>query len=118
MHKNKNILSSFKNAFRGFKSGIQGHRNIQIMLLSALVVVATGLYLNVNTTHWTILLLCISLVISLELMNTAIEKLLDHMHPDFHEAVGKAKDIAAAAVTFSCIISAVCGSIIFASYLL
>lgn len=63
-------------------------------------------------------LLCIGLVMALEMVNAAIEKLCDRLHPDKHTDIKLVKDMAAGAVLWAAIISAIVGLIIFAPKLL
>lgn len=83
------------------------------MLVIALLVFITGQYYHLVRFEWALVWLCFGLVLTLELINTAIEELLDHLHPEKHPAIGKAKDIAAGAVLLACIISGVAGLYIF-----
>ena len=57
--------------------------------------------------------LCITLVLSMEAVNTAIEHLTNLVSPDFHPLAGKAKDVAAAAVLLSAMGSVLVAAIIF-----
>lgn len=111
------LFKSFRNAFNGLKAGIVHHRNIKWMLSAALISVLCGFYFGIEKWEWLIIIICISVVLALELINTSIEDLLDHLHPQHHESVGRAKDIAAAAVLLACIFSAIAGAIIFIPYL-
>ncbi|MEK0421020.1 MAG: hypothetical protein RLZZ161_871 [Bacteroidota bacterium] len=63
--------------------------------------------------EWAIIFTCIGLVMGLELLNSAIEVLLDKLHPDKDAAIGKAKDIAAAAVLLASVCSVIAGFWIF-----
>jgi diacylglycerol kinase len=92
--------------------------NIKIHLVIALFVIAAGFYFHVTVTEWCILVFAIALVISLELINTAIENLVDLVTLERKPLAGKIKDIAAAAVLVSAIASAVVGMVIFYKYIL
>lgn len=72
-----------------------------------------GLYVGLQTIEWCIILICFALVIGAELVNTAIETYIDYKSPEQHPEIGKAKDIAAAAVLVCAIAAAIIGSIIF-----
>ena len=100
-------------ALSGWRSFFTSDDNGRIQLLMGLAVILAGLYFRVNRTEWCALLACIALVMSLEMVNAAIEKLCDHLHPEQHPAIGKVKDIAAGAVLWSAMISAIIGLIIF-----
>ena len=59
------------------------------------------------------MILCFALVISMELINTAIENMADFISPEHDRRIGKIKDLAAAAVLFSALMALVVGLIIF-----
>lgn len=86
---------------------------MQIHLIVALLVVVAGLFFTISLTEWMLCLLCFGLVIGAEMMNTAIENLVDLASPQKHELAGKAKDMAAGAVLVCSIFAAAVGLIIF-----
>ena len=75
-------------------------RSIKVQIFLAVALVALGFYFDIDRLEWCLQMLCVGGVLSLEAMNTAIEKTLDFIHPDHHKIVGKIKDIAAGAVGF------------------
>jgi len=108
----KKLLARMGYALKGWRSFFTRDDNGRIQLLMAVGVVVAGLYLRVSKGEWLALLLCIALVLSLEMVNAAIEKLCDHLHPEQHPSIGKVKDMAAGAVLWSAAISAVIGLVI------
>jgi len=86
---------------------------MHIHLIVAALVVIFGWVLHLSTTEWLLCLLCFGLVITAEMMNTAIENTVDLSSPQKNKLAGKAKDIAAGAVLVSAIIAACIGLIIF-----
>ncbi len=114
----QSFSNSIINALKGLYVGIKNHRNIKIMLVIALLVFFTGRQYQLVRFEWAVVWLCFGFVLTLELINTAIEELLDHLHPSKHPAVGKAKDIAAGAVLLACIISGIVGLYIFLPHIL
>ena len=80
---------------------------------SELISIIVGLILQINPLSWAILMICIGVVISSELINTAIETTVDIAMPEINEKAKYAKDIAAGAVLFSAIIAVIVGLIIF-----
>ncbi len=112
----KSRLQSFVHAFRGVKILIQEHPNFQIHLIAAIAVIALGTYFSLTTTEWALVLACIGLVMLAEGMNSALEEIMDHLHPERHEKIGKAKDMAAGAVVICALISAVIGILVFLPY--
>lgn len=94
----KRLLRSFVFATHGLKHVIKYEQNMQIHLASALVVFAVAWFLGIPLQHWLILLLVIAGMLSLEIMNTAVERTVDLYTKEFHPLAKRAKDVAAAAV--------------------
>jgi diacylglycerol kinase len=82
------LLQSFGYAFKGLFAALQSELNMKIHLLAVVIVVFAGFYFEITNTEWALVLLCMALVIALELINTAIEKLLNKLHPEFDETIG------------------------------
>ena len=74
-----------------------------IMVQSIVMVCATilGFYCSISSTEWMFQIMAFGLVLSVEGLNTATEKIADFIHPEFHERIGFIKDIAAGAVFFA-----------------
>lgn len=109
----KKRANSFKTAFTGLYEGLKSQWNFKFHLIAACVVIAFGFYFEVSKLEWCVLLLCCALVISLELINTAIELLCDFIEPNKNEKIRIIKDISAAGVLVSAIIAFVIGGIVF-----
>ncbi len=109
----RRLLLSFKYAFHGITYAIRTQQNLWIHLIVASMVIIAGLFFDLNRVDWLILILCIGFVICAELFNTAIESLSDEVEPDYNPKIKIVKDLAAAAVLISAIISAIIGLIIF-----
>ncbi len=109
----KHRIHSFKHAIRGIRMVIKSEKNMQIHLIVAVLVVIAGWLFCISATEWMLCLLCFGLVLGAEMVNTAIENLVDLASPQRHELAGKAKDIAAGAVLVSALIAAAVGLIIF-----
>ena len=100
-------------AFAGLRYAFRSQRNLRIhVMVSALVVIA-GLALRINRLEWAVVAAMIALVIGLELLNTAIEALVDLASPSPHPLARVAKDTAAAATLVAALGSVVVGLIIF-----
>ncbi|MES2617469.1 MAG: diacylglycerol kinase family protein [Bacteroidota bacterium] len=110
------ILKSFAFAFKGLKAA-WNERNFKLHLLSTAAAVSLGLYCDIKAFEWLVVLICIGLVLGLEIINTAIEELVDLVSPGFNEKAGKIKDLAAAAVLVASIIALIMAAIIFLPYL-
>ena len=111
--KNKCLINSFKYAFMGIKSAIKSERNMKIHVLAALIVIALGFILGLEPLEWVVCIFSIVIVISSEMLNTAIETIVDIVSPDINPLAKKAKDIAAGAVLVLAIGALVVGLIIF-----
>jgi diacylglycerol kinase len=105
-------LQSFKYAINGIKPLIAEH-NMRIHLVVALLVIILGFFLRISGTEWCVLTIVMALVISLEAINTAIEKLTDICSPNYSPQAKYVKDVAAAAVLISAIAAVIIGFIIF-----
>ena len=68
---------------------------------------------EISTLEWCIQLLAIGLVLAVEGLNTAVEKIADFIHPEYHKKIGVIKDVSAGAVTFAAVIAALIGFIIY-----
>jgi diacylglycerol kinase len=108
------FLKSFVYAFRGVMSGFLGQRNIKIMSDMGLLVVLLGYYFEISRTEWALVVVTSSLVLAVELLNTAGEKLVDILSPDFDPRYGEVKDILAGASLVASIAAACVGFLIFA----
>jgi len=111
--KQQTILKAFINAFNGMKYFFLHERNGKIQLCVAAAVVALAVGLGVSTTDWIALLVCIAMVLSLEMLNSALEKLSNLVQEDYHPVIKTVKDVAASAVLFASLIAAIIGCIIF-----
>lgn len=106
---------SFGFAQQGFRFAIKTERNLKIMVAAAVTTIILAFLFRLNETEWAVILLSSGAVIFAELINTALETIVDLVSPEYHELAGKAKDISAAAV---CVLSgfvAILGLIIFIS---
>jgi len=109
----KKRIESCVYAIQGIKSVVGSEVNLRIHLVIAIFVIVCGFFFGISATEWMLCLLCFALVIGMEMMNTAIENVVDLVSPGMHPLAGKAKDIAAGAVLICAIISALVGLLIF-----
>ncbi|MFL9843981.1 diacylglycerol kinase family protein [Flavobacterium rhizosphaerae] len=109
----KGRLKSFIYAARGMYKLATTEHSIMLQLVIALLVTAAGFYFNISATEWMVQTMAIGLVLSVEGINTAIEKTTDFIHPDFNKKIGFIKDISAGAVFFAAISAFVTGLIIY-----
>ena len=111
-HKIK-LYKSFGFAFEGIGNTILHERNMQIHCLVTVLVVIFGFILKISLIEWYVCLMLFALVMSLELVNTALEAVVDLVTEERKPLAKKAKDAAAGAVLMSAIIAAILGGIIF-----
>ncbi len=111
--KSKNIIESFKFAFEGLLFGIRNIRNLKIHLFFTTLVILGGIIFKISYMEWLTSLIFIALVISLELVNTAIEETVDLAMPNVHPVAKIAKDVAASSVLVSAMLSLIAGMMIF-----
>lgn len=109
----KTRARSFRYAFKGIATLVRNEHNARIHLCATLCVIAAGIGFGITATEWIAVVLSIGIVFSAEAVNSAIEYLADTISPEHHPLIGKAKDIAAAAVLFTAIAAATTGCIIF-----
>jgi diacylglycerol kinase len=109
-----NLLESFFHAFRGFAHAFQTERNMRIHVVVASLVALTAILLRVDAQGWALLTLACGIVIAAELVNTALERLVDiAKNNEFHRVARDAKDTAAAAVLCSAAVAAIIGMLVF-----
>ena len=110
---NSTLLQSISKAFRGIMVAIRSERNVKIHLVATVLVVIAGVRHRVSAVEWTVLCLCVAMVMVAELLNTAIEKTLDRIGDELHPLARDAKDIAAGAVLTASIFAVVIAVVIF-----
>jgi diacylglycerol kinase len=110
-----NFLKSFRYAFQGIAFAWQG-RNFRVQVGAGILVTVLGFWLEISTTEWLVVLTISGLVLAFEVMNSAIEHLVNMISPEFHPLAGKVKDLAAGAVLLLSISAVIIGLIIFVPY--
>lgn len=101
------LLASFKYAIQGIKYGFASQRNLKIHGFTAVAVIALGNWLRLVGYQWVIIYICIGMVIAAELLNSALEKTLDLLHPEKNDHVKNAKDMAAGAVLICSLVAVI-----------
>ena len=115
--KTKNLWESFHHAFDGLMHCIRHERNIRIHLTMGCLALILAVALSVKPIELVVLVLIIAAVIVSEMINTAIENVIDLVSPEFHPLAKIVKDITAGAVLFSCIAAVIIGCLIVIPYL-
>jgi diacylglycerol kinase (ATP) len=111
----KGRLRSFKFALKGTWLLITTEDSIKAQLFVAILITILGVYFNISNTEWMFQFLAIGLVLVAESLNTALEKLADFVHPEYHKKIGFIKDIAAGAASFAAFTSLIIAGIIYIS---
>jgi diacylglycerol kinase (ATP) len=106
-------LRSLKFAFKGAWLLLTTEDSIKVQVFMAVIVTVMGFYFDISNIEWMLQFLAIGMVLVAEALNTAIEKIADFVHPDFHAKIGFIKDIAAGAPTFAGIISLILAGFIY-----
>ena len=100
-------------AFKGAIKLITTEHSIMVQSTLAVGLIIAGLYFNISHEEWMFQTLAIGLVLSIEGLNTAVEKVADFIHPEFHQKIGFIKDIAAGAVFFAAMTAIAIGLMIY-----
>ncbi len=109
----KKLLDAFAYAGNGIGHAFKTERNFRIEIFCAAAVCIAGFVFKIPGTTWPVILFNIGIVLSTELINTAIEKLCNSFTTEFHPAVKLIKDASAAAVLVSAVAAALCGGLVF-----
>lgn len=109
----KGRLRSIKFALKGMWLLLMTEDSIKVQFFVAVLAIVLGFYFDISATEWMLQLLVIGLVLVAEAMNTAVEKVADFIHPDYHEKIGFIKDIAAGAPAIAALISLCIAGIIY-----
>jgi diacylglycerol kinase len=109
----KKFLKGFGYAFCGLAYAFKTQLNFKIHCLVGIIVILLGLYTNLRWAEWLWILFAIAIVIIVELLNTAIEVLVDLISPHQHPKAGAIKDLSAAAVLVSALLALAIGLFIF-----
>ncbi len=117
IQKKPTFIQSMSFAIKGLRIALE-EKHVRLDFLIAVLVSAAGFYFQITHTEWLICILLFGLVTGLEVMNTAIERFVDMVQPDWDEKAGKVKDLSAGAVLCASIFAAIGGILIFGKYIL
>jgi len=112
----KRLIKSFTYAFKGLKKIFREEQNLRVQSIVAIITIALGFIFKIKALEWCLIILVIVLVILMETINSAVERLADVLKPRIHEYVMEMKDIMAGAVMLSSILAIIVGLIIFLPY--
>ncbi len=109
----KKFINSFKYPISGLRYAYKNEQNLEVDIGIAVLVVILGFLFKISVSEWAILTITVGLVISFELINTALEAVVDLITDKYHPLAKVAKDTSAAAVLILAIVSIIEGLIIF-----
>ncbi len=110
------ITGRFKSmgfAVKGAFKLITTEHSVMVQSSLAVILIIAGFYFDINRYEWMMQILVFGLVLSIEGLNTAVEKIADFIHPEFHDRIGFIKDIAAGAVMFAAMAAIAVGMLIY-----
>lgn len=111
--KNPTVFHSLKYAWHGIQTAFSHEKVFRIELVFAVAVIVAGFVLRISRTEAAIVTICCTLVLSAECLNSALERIVDIVSPEFHPIAKQIKDLAAAAVLITAIGSLILGIQIF-----
>ncbi|MED4016494.1 diacylglycerol kinase family protein [Sutcliffiella cohnii] len=111
------LSKSFFFALEGFMYVLKKERNIKIHIIIAIFMILLSLYLNISKIEWVVLFLIIGGMVVIEIINTAIENVVDLVTEDFHPLAKIAKDVAASAALVFAVVAVVVGIILYLPYI-
>lgn len=109
----KKLINSFKYPIKGLKYAYRNEQNLAVDVGVSIIVLIAGIIFKLSLVEWIIIIFLIGIVISLELINTSIEAVVDLVTEEYHPLAKVAKDTSASAVFIIAIVSAIIGIIIF-----
>jgi diacylglycerol kinase (ATP) len=107
------MKKSFQNALRGIAHALSSERNMRLHLIALIGAVGAGFYFHISSGEWIAIVLCSGVVFSAEIINTAIEEIVNFISPEQHPKAGLMKDLAAGAVLVAAIAAVIVAGIIF-----
>jgi diacylglycerol kinase len=108
-----NRIKAVKYAAKGFWILITSEKSIIAQVIISLIMTIFGFVMQISATEWMFQFFAIGLVLVAESLNTAIEKMADFIHPEYHKKIGLIKDISAGAAFFAAIFAVIIGLIIY-----
>ena|SRR5205085_481556 len=109
--KNGSFSARLGHALAGIRLVWRREKTFRTHCLLAVAALAVAALLRVGPIWWAIVMLCIALIVALEALNSALEYVIDRLHPELHEEIRCAKDAAAGAVLLASIGTAIIGAL-------
>ncbi|MDP3988132.1 MAG: diacylglycerol kinase family protein [Candidatus Levybacteria bacterium] len=113
----RTLIASFKHAFEGIVHTFKYNQNFRIQIAGAILVILASIFFHVNAFEMGILGVMILLVICAEMINTALEEMVDLITTTHQKEAKIAKDVAAGMVLITFMGSIIVGSLIFIPYI-
>jgi diacylglycerol kinase len=111
----KTFLQSVRYALNGIQYAWNG-RNFRIQIVLALLVFVAGALIEISAYEWLVILIFTALVLGFEVLNSAVENIVNFISPEYHPLAGKIKDLSAGAVLIVATLALIAGLIIFLPY--
>lgn len=109
----KRFFKAFQFAWEGIVHGFHRERNFKFHLCAMVLVIVAGVWTGLTTVEWSIVLILIGGMLALELVNSAVERVVDLVTTERHALAKQAKDLVAGAVLIYAIVSAIIGLLLF-----
>lgn len=106
-------LKSVRFAWRGAVLLVKSEHSVMTQFGIAIALIVAGFYFQISASEWMMQIMATGLVLAVEGLNTALEKLCDFVHPGYHQKIGAIKDLSAGAVMFAALAAIVVGCIIY-----
>ena len=106
-------LKSVGFAIKGAYKLITTEHSVMVQFSLTVLLIIAGFYFNISREEWMMQILAFGLVLGIESLNTAVEKIADFIHPEFHDRIGFIKGIAAGAVMFAATAAIAVGLLIY-----
>ncbi len=114
----KRLIRSFRHALRGLDYVLLHEKNFQVEVVAAIAVALLGAALHIRKYEWMVLAILCFWVLAFELMNTAVERIMNVLKPSPHPYARVIKDVTASAVFISAVGASIIGLAIFLPYIL
>lgn len=107
------LLKSFSYAITGIVTAVRSERNMRIHLILSIIAIGCSLFFSISLVEWLFVIVAIGGMFSLEILNTAVERVVDLVTEEYHPLAKQAKDLAAGAVFVYALTVMIIGLIIF-----
>jgi diacylglycerol kinase (ATP) len=106
-------IKSIGFAVKGAYKLVTSEHSVMVQFSIMILMIFAGFYFDISREEWMLQILAFGLVLGIEGLNTAVEKIADFIHPEFHNRIGFIKDIAAGAVLFAAFSAIAVGALIY-----